>query len=339
MSGRRPPGSARRWIRGAVPGALLLVACQGPPAGPRVSRVEPGVLPLELDASFAHAEFSGIDWWGDDLVILPQFPTGPDGPGVLLLERDSLARAIDQLRAGSTVRPLRPRILRVDAVGVVDSIPDYDGLEAIAMHGDRCFALAEYGDDRDGGWGSRLLAGRVERGGGRLRLERVGAVPLEGPQVRRNFTWESLLLARDEVWVLSELNGIGVTDRPELLRFDLELRPRGRIAIPPLEYRVTDATDLEPDGRFWVLNLFWPEDVATVRPLLDDGPVERLVPLRFDGERVVFDDGRPVLDLRGQPAGDMHNWEGVARWGDEGFLLVTDSYPADLLAYVARPDP
>ena len=60
--------------------------------------------------------------------------------------------------------------------------------------------------------------------------------------------------------------------------------------------------------------------------------------MRRQGEAIVRDLDRPSLDLRHGGEQAMHNWEGVARWGEDGFLLVTDSYPDDILAYVALPD-
>lgn len=295
------------------------------------------VLPLDLDSVPGVGEFSSLAWWGDDLLVLPQFPTGPESDGLLVISRDSLARAIGEVERGAAVRPLRPELFRVAVDGITDSIPDYDGFEALAIDGDRCYALVEYGDDLRGGWGSRLLAGRIDGDARLVRFEHLGALRLEGPQMRRNFTHEALILEENEIWVFPELNGPGVVESSSLLRFGEDLRFHGRAVLPSLEFRVTDATEVDDTGRFWVLDIFWPDDVATIRPALGREPVERLVPLQVVGGVVVRDARRAILDLRADGQRPMHNWEGVARWGDAGFLLVTDSYPADLLAYVARP--
>ena len=324
--------------RGAVLCALLLFACAPESSGPEQRTVDaiPRPLPLEFGGGLPAAEFSSLCWWGDDLVILPQYPELA-GQCVFILSRDSLARAIAELESGREARPLRPRRIPTATGGVPDAIQAYDGLEAIVIGGDRCFVLAEFGDET-AAWGARLVVGSVERGQGGIRFEHIAPAEIRGPSTRPNFTGEALVLSGDECWVISELNGRGAIDSPVLRRFSPDLEPLGDLPMPALEYRVTDATDLDPDGRFWVLNVFWPPDAGVILPEVESGPVERLIPLRRIGDRIELDWSRPVLDLRGDRVDAMHNWEGVARWGEDGFLLVTDEYPEDLLAYVAHPE-
>lgn len=226
----------------------------------------------------------------------------------------------------------------MQAQGVSDSIRFYDGLEATHIVGDRCYLLAEYGGGPDGVWGSRLISGRLERARHLIRFEVLASTAIEGPQTRRNFTHEALVRHGPELWVLCELNGAAITDSPYLGRYSLDLRPIGTWPMPGLEYRITDATSVDTADRFWVLNLFWPPDAEVVGEQPGAPAVERLVPLRFTGSAIERDHSQPVLDLRGKLDAAMHNWEGVARWGEEGFLLVSDSYPEDILAYVARPE-
>jgi hypothetical protein len=303
---------------------------------PEAEPVSPEFIPLALDESVADLEFSSICWWGDELLLLPQYPESQHN-SVFALHRDSIARAIREIEAGTTGTPLQPRRIPTDVAGVPESIPAYDGLEALSIQGDRCFAIAEFGEGTDE-WGAVLVSGSLERDHGGIRFEKMGDAPLGGEQMRVNFTHEALVLSGEEVWVICELNGRGIVERPVLARFSRELESLGEFPMPALEYRVTDATDVDSDGRFWVLNIFWPPDAPTVKPEDDTVPVERLIPLRRQGDAIVRDEDRPVLDLRGGNDHPMHNWEGVARWGERGFLLVTDSYPADLLAYVALPD-
>jgi hypothetical protein len=293
-------------------------------------------LPLDFGEGVPAAEFSGICWWGDDLVILPQYPELA-GQCVFILPRDSIARAISELESGREARPLRPQRIPTETAGVPDSIQAYDGLEAIVMRGDRCFVLAEFGSETEA-WGARLVAGSVEPTRSGIRFEHIAEVEIRGPATRPNFTGEALVLSGDECWVISELNGRRLIDRPVVRRYSADLGFLGDLPMPALEYRVTDATDLDAAGRFWVLNIFWPPDAGVVLPEVESGPVERLIPLRYNGDRIERDRSRPVLDLRGHGRVAMHNWEGVARWGEDAFLLVTDEYPENLLAYVARPE-
>jgi hypothetical protein len=333
--GYRNHTAIRNLIRGgAALLALLLFACG--PASERIVPALPTALPLAFDDGATDIEFSGICWWGDELFILPQYP-GTGERGVYAIDRDSLARAIAEVEAGIEVTPLRPRRILTDPGDVPERIEAYDGLEALVIREGRCFALAEFGEGTDR-WGSQLVSGSLERDGSVIRFDRLGQTVIGGPQVRENFTHEALVVTEDEVWVICELNGRRIVDRPLLARFDHGLQPLEPLQMPALEYRVTDATALDGRDRFWVLNIFWPPDVETVAPENATGPVERLVPLRREGDTIVRDLARPILDLRAGGDHPMHNWEGVARWGETGFLLVTDSYPENILAYVANPD-
>lgn len=319
--------------------ACLLGACGSGsgPAAPPDEVVHLHFLPLEPADAFDRAEFSSLCWWEDDLLLLPQF-AGSAGQGIYVRSRDSIARAIRQVRAGQKPAALRPRVLEVESSGIPESIEGYDGLEAVVIRGEKCFLIAEYGSDSTAIWGSRLLIGKVQRAASRVSFEALGSTRLEGEQVRQNYTHESLVLADDELWVLPELHGTRISAAPQLARYALDLTPLGSMALPHLEYRISDATALDDEGRFWVLNLLWPPDATALGAPADSRSVERLVPLRHVGGRIERDLRQPVLDLRDDKHRVMRNWEGVARWDARSFLLVTDTYPGNILAFADRPE-
>jgi hypothetical protein len=124
----------------------------------------------------------------------------------------------------------------------------------------------------------------------------------------------------------------------------LDRRPAAPVAA--LEYRVTDATEADARGRFWVTNYHYDGDCWTTGscPLTNRfgigrshrgrNTLERLVELELRDGRVRPTDTEPLyLELDG---GDGRNWEGIVRVGDRGFLVATDEHPGTLLAYVAR---
>ena len=110
---------------------------------------------------------------------------------------------------------------------------------------------------------------------------------------------------------------------------------------------MTDATALDTAGRFWVTNFFYPSDRRSLRPAEDGlvarhglGPthsqsrtVERLVEFQLIERGIVLTDTAPV---QLQLAAAARNWEGVARLDNRGFLLVTDTHPDTILAFVPR---
>jgi hypothetical protein len=187
--------------------------------------------------------------------------------------------------------------------------------------------------------GGVLLRGRLSPAGQPLRLRvdtaRLATIPLptELPQMSQ----EALVLAPGRVVVLFEANGMLVNPGAHAALFDAELEYRGSAPLQHLEYRITDATAADAAGRFWVINYFFPGEARVLRPpTVPDQPVEQLRELQLRDGRIVHT-GRAPLDLRRDPDLPARNWEALARLAGRGFLLMTDRYPATLLAFV--PDP
>jgi hypothetical protein len=148
-----------------------------------------------------------------------------------------------------------------------------------------------------------------------------------------------------------EANGAAVYPEGRAPVFDRDLNPLEPLALDNLEYRLTDATASDGQGRFWVSNYFFPGDLA-ILPMADPlaeqfgrGPshatasvVERLVELRLpDGQGRIALSGTPPVQLRLAEGQVPRNWEGIARLDGRGFLLVTDRYPETILAFAQGP--
>ena len=228
--------------------------------------------------------------------------------------------------------------------GAALAVPGFEGYEAIAFRGDRVFVLVESAGS--GATHGYLVAGSVTPEGG-VRLDAATIEPLPPQALLDNLSYETLLATSDGVVVLQEANGIAVNPTPEAYHYDAASVLRGSLRAPTLEYRLTDATGVDSAGRFWVMNYFYPGDETlllpahdTVRVRYGQGPtheqfstVERLVPLRISDGRVVYVDHPPLqLELSGD--GTSRNWEGLVRLDHRGFLLVTDSFPETMLAFV-----
>jgi hypothetical protein len=168
---------------------------------------------------------------------------------------------------------------------------------------------------------------------------------LEGQTDLANMGFEALTLPGDTLVALYEANGAHVNPSPQAARFDRSLARMASVPFPALEYRVTDATAVDADGRFWVLNYFFPGERDKLSPAADSlvlrhgigashrtgEAVERLVEYRYTPSGIVRTD-TPPLWLKLGDAGPR-NWEGVVRFGD-GFLIATDRFPRTMLAYV-----
>ncbi|MCA9758616.1 MAG: hypothetical protein KDA27_22660 [Candidatus Eisenbacteria bacterium] len=335
----------------------------------RATVVEPVFLELAGPIADPQAEISGLTWKDDMLIILPQFPDRFAEAGELgffTLTRDEILAAID----GEHTGPITPRRVTCHAPGLSRIVRGFDGLEAIGLIGDRCYLSIEA--DEDTVMAGYLASGRYDSQNEAIvmDLERLTAIPL-GLNIP-NLAEETMLIVNGEILTIGEANGANVNPHPVAKRFDAELEYLGTVPLPQIEYRVTDATRVDEDGRFWVINYLWPGDRKILKPADDPEPpldpnakpdpdqcVERLLELRLVrkdvGSQATSDVGgevrhavgggvgqwariertdTPPIYLTLQPDGVCRNWEAIAELEGRGFLVMTDKYPTTLLAFV-----
>jgi hypothetical protein len=302
-------------------------------------------IPLSGPASAATAEFSGLAWYGDHLVLLPQYPgrfSGGEDGALLVLKRE----VIEAYLGGASTTPLVPEEVPFSASGLAATVDGFEGYEAIAFDGDRAYLTIEA--STGGTMHSYLVAGRVAPGPGEVRVDPATLVEIEQNARIGNKAHESLIVAGDALLALYEANGAQVNPDPVAQRFDLSPAPAGAVPFPQIEYRITDATALDDAGRFWAINYFFPGEVE-LEPQVDPlaarygqgashaiyPHVERLVLLAYDGSAIRLVD-QPPLQLT-LPSDEARNWEGIVRFDSRGFLLVTDKFPETILAFVPSP--
>lgn len=299
------------------------------------------LLPLEGAAASSEAELSGLDWLGDLLVLLPQQPEVTDDC-LFTLTSEALLAAVEAPRP----TPLTPSCLRIYYGPEVETLPGFDGYEAIAFEGDRFYLTAEV--EREGHMAAYVLGGRVAPNREALYLDEIIH---EVPAQTRidNLSEEALVVTPRGLLSLHEVHGAAVNASPAAHLYPGSAEAPLALAFPRIEYRVTDASALDEHGRFWVINYFWPGDSLLYvdqdplapnegreDPLPRSRPVERLIELVLTADGIELAGSLPLdlpLDARGRP----RNWEGIARLQDRGFLLVTDRFPETMLAFIPYP--
>jgi len=325
------------------------VCLLAPPAAAEIPVVEPRVIEIAGPLADARAEISGMAWYGDTLVIMPQFPDRfAEAPrlGFFTLTRQQVLDVLD----GRATGPLRPELVTCHAPGLAGIVRGFDGLEAIAFQPPRSFFTVEAeGDTSMAGY---LASGVADVARGEhvaLDVSHLTPIPL-GVNIP-NISEESLVVDGDRVITLSEANGRNVNPAPTAKVFDLEANYVGQLPMPQIEYRVTDATALDDRGRFWVINYFFPPEGRKLRPAPDPelarfgdpasfhplACIERLLELRLVRDRCgdfIERTDTPPIDLEVLPDGRCRNWEALVRLEGRGFLVMTDMYPATLLAFV-----
>jgi hypothetical protein len=192
-----------------------------------------------------------------------------------------------------------------------------------------------------------LVSGVIDPLANQITLDTTRLAPLPPQAQVEGLAYEALTIVDDKVIAIYAANGVGLNQAPVAHVFSLELDPLGTIPFPNIEYRLTDATPADEQGRFWVLNCYDPANAELLPrndPLFEKygqgtthaqyPHVERLVQLQYTAAGIVLVD-EPPIQL--QLAQEYRHWEGLARLDEQGFLLMTDTTPYTILALVAKP--
>lgn len=342
-------GGAAVFSPTAVPAttAVLPPTAVPPSLQPRTPEEIPVTeIPLTGPIANRNAEISGLAWYGDTLILLPQYPnfksSGPANGYLYALARTD----IEAFLRGELSGPLEPQAVSFVAPGLSRSIKGFEGYEAIAFDGETAYLTIEASG---GGMMGYLVAGSIAPDLSALTLDVNQITPIEPQTDIGNLSDEAILLADGRILTFYEANG-AVNPSPVAHLFDEELNGVETAVFPRIEYRITDVTELDGDGRFWAINYNFPgnkelqtEDDPLVE-MYGEGPthvqsdgVERLLQFQYDESGVSLIERPPVqLQLLDD---DLRNWEGIVRLGDEGFLLATDKFPTTILAFVPLQDP
>lgn len=301
-------------------------------------------IALAGPASEARAEMSGLGWYNDHLILLPQYPErfadGDDGRLFALPKAE-----IEAVLEGRLDGPLTPQEIPLFAPGLSSTITNFEGFEAIAFVGDEVFLTIESaaGEPMMG----YLIKGTIAPDLSEIRLDTATLAEIPPAANHSNMADETLIAAGERLLTVYEVNGTAYNEQPAVHRFDLSATPQGTQPFPAIEYRVTDATAPDEAGLFWALNIFWRGD-ARWNPVPDvlaarygQGEtharvrrVERLVAFRVTESGVELVRQPPIqLELAFLP----RNWEGLARLDDAGFLVVADEVPRTILGFVPVP--
>ncbi len=285
------------------------------------------------------AEISGMAWFGDSLILLPQYPSFY-GDTIFALDKAEIAATLRGERSG----PLTPTPIAFDDGALYALVDGFEGFEAITFDGDRVYLTIE--SRSPFGMLGLLVTGEVSADGTLLALDPFAQASIPAQSSLTNMTDESITQLGDLLITFYEANGVNVNSQPQAHLFDTDLVAMGTVPLPTIEYRVTDATETDEMGRFWVINYMWPGDDDKLRPGPDmlnggmetGGRVERLVELQLTETGISLTETPPV-NLQLLPGGISRNWEGVVRLqeGDlDGFLLATDKFPTTMLGFVAQ---
>lgn len=302
-------------------------------------------MPLPDDLASPSFEYSGLGWYGDTLVLLPQYPnrnaSGQTGLLYGITKDDLIKWKIDQSQE------LDFFDIPFDDAGLSRSLPAFEGFEAILFLDHDVYLTIETSAGNP--MKSYLVRGSVSSDGeGRLaiRLDKDQIIELPQQNQSSNASYEALTSDGEFIYALYEQNGQSANEHPYTLKIDQELLAIEKIPVEPINYRISDVSQRNENGEFWGVNYFFPGDEhlkVEVDPISDlyglpgshefDGRVERLVKFLLNSEGVeIFDQAPVYLEL--SASGESRNWEGLVVLDKNSFVIVTDKFPGSMLAMV-----
>ena len=300
-------------------------------------------IPLSGPAAGRRAEISGMAWYGDTLILLPQFPNrfGTDQKGAVFALNKFIV--LDYVENYLTF-PIEPQEIPFDDGGISQNIKNFEGFEAIAFDGEKVYLTIESSPKQMKGY---VISGIIDPNGSGITLDPTSLTEIPMQQDLDNLSDEAIFLFGDRIFTLYEANGAKVNLAPVAHLFNQSLQLMSVLPFPNVEYRITDAAPPDQDGYFWAINDYFPLDQWKLKPGLDtlaeryglgethleNLTVERLVLFQVNGSEIRLADVPPVqLRLEGDVA--PRNWEALALLDGQGFLIATDKFPRTILGFV-----
>lgn len=304
------------------------------------------LIKLKGDVSKRSNEFSGLAWYKDKLILLPQY-AGRDsiaGGGFLFsIKKD---RILDFIK-GRNTSPIAAKKIKFIAKGLKKYNTIGSGYESIGFYGNRVYVTIESNSLTE--TIGNVVFGKYDESKNEITLDASSLKVIKSQSEIYNLSEEAILITKSNVVTFHEANGLNVNPNPVAHLFDKNLDLFGKITFPHIEYRITDATEISTDGTFWVMNYFWPGDKSALNPAPDsliikygigksaksNPALERIIQLKFSDDGISLVNSPPIyLDISKHPNG--RNWEGIVTLDSLGFLITTDKFPTSLLGFVAR---
>ena len=103
--------------------------------------------------------------------------------------------------------------------------------------------------------------------------------------------------------------------------------------MPNIDFRITDATNVDSIGKFYALNYYYPGEFLKLKPNIKnkDIAIEQILELQIINNQIIRTDKTPIK-ISNLNAKNGRNWEGIVRLNN-GFLIITDMFPETIMAY------
>lgn len=293
-------------------------------------------IPLNGLITNPKQEISGLDWYGENLVLLPENLGGY----LFMIPKGELIASI-QSKNPTPIEPVQTPFITPDYTKLISG---FEGFESIAFFEDQFVVTLEA--KHEGDMHGYIAIGTIDPETQKAILTNESPLELPMPVQIKNMTFESAMFIEDEIILIYEANGSNIRKSAWQYVVSSKDFSISKIDFPNIEYRITDVTRLDINNTFWAMNYLWPGEKEKLNPATDFiskkfgkgttykkyEAVERLIQFELTNGMIHLTDREPIeieLDEDGS-----RNWEGIVRLEKEGFLIVTDKYPGTLLGFV-----
>lgn len=293
-------------------------------------------IPLSGIITDPKQEISGLDWYEDNLILLPENLNG----FVFIISKKKIIKSI----TSENPSPILPEVNIFKTPNYTKTIKGFEGFESIAFNNNKFFVTIEAKDNDE--MKSYLAWGKINNSSLNMTIHEDSLKEIKTPIQVKNMTYESALIYKKNIVLLYEANGEKLQSKITQPVISLIDHSISSIEFPNIEYRITDVTKVDINNKFWAINYFWPGDKKRLQPSQDliftkhkEGMshsqseiVERLIQFKIENNQILLTNEKPIqLKLDDK---NSRNWEGVAKLEDKGFIIATDKYPKMILAFV-----
>ena len=275
-------------------------------------------------------EISGMDWYKEHLFLLPENQNNY----LYVIPKREIYKSLNS----SNKIKILPKKSNFIAPNYSESIEGFEGFESIAFYNDMFFITIE-AKEMDI-MKSFTIWGEIDPKSFTMKSKKEDILEIKTPVQIKNMTYESALIYKDIALFLYEANGKNL--QKDVFQQTLSLKDFSisDLKFPNIEYRITDATKVDENNKFWAINYYWPGDKKYLNPAKDylntlpksSNKVERIVEFEIKNSEIIFSGSKPIEFILDDK--NSRNWEGLVRLDNRGFLVATDKYPEMLLAFV-----
>ncbi len=249
-------------------------------------------------------EISGMDWYNDNLFLLPE-----NLGGYLFMVKKSEIQKQLSLKKGS-IQPIKTIF---NTPNYSNSIPGFDGFEAIAFYENSVYVTIEA--DQNGVMVGYIAGGSINPNSYEITILEKKIQKISTPVQIDNLSYESIIRHKNNLLLLYAANGSNVRKDPYQLSISLNDFSSKKIKGPNIEYRITDATKVKKN-KFWAINYYWPGDKKNLKPSLDklsknkktnsDQTIVRLVEFKIKRNGTSLTRKKPINLILEE--GNSRNW-------------------------------